>query len=340
MSAPRIFFSMIFVCFLYGCKSNKKESPTVQPIAVEYEIIEEKPIASTLNLAGEITAESRHEHAFLVKGKLQEVIVKEGDRVKKGQLIALINDNDYQQALAIAEGKYEEASDQYERLSKMFASGSLPAADFERIKSLKKEAQANLNLYKNKLAYTKLNATLSGVVSKVWVKSGTAITEGQPIVEISNDATVFAKIEIPETEIAQINLKDSCSIHLRSLDQTLTGNIYKISPSANRLSRSYQAQILLNNQSGQLRDGMLCSVTVFKHSQDFGITLPLDLIITDINQVHFVDVVGNNRVIRKRVEFTDLVNNEVRISKGLEVGDTLLVNKPFGLKEGQKIKLK
>lgn len=324
---------------LLGCKTEKSRD-IEKSIELEYEILSEQPIRKTLELAGEIAAESRHEHAFLVKGQLQSVMVKEGDRVNKGQLIAQISDNDYQQALQIAQSKLDEANDQYNRLSKMYASGSLPAADYEKIKLLRKEAMANLNLYKNKLSYTRLEATLSGVVTRVWAKSGTAVSEGQPIVEISNDNTVFAKIEIPETQISNVNLSDSCSIYLRSLDKSLFGQIYKINPSANRLSRSYEAQILLNNDIGILKDGMLCNVTVYEHAQEFGIIIPLDLIITDINQIHYVDIARNGSVLRKRISFSNMVNNAVIISDGLNIGDTLLVNKPINLKAGQTIKLK
>ena len=328
--------NLLFLILLaYGCKEQEAKRPN--PLELDYRVVQRQLISPEINLAGEITAESKHEHAFLVKGRLQDVRVKEGDRVSKGQTLATLSDVDYQQALQIAQSKLAEAEDQYSRLSQMYASGSLPEADFQKIKLVRQEATANLNLYKNKLSYTRLSAALTGVVTHVWIKSGTAVSEGEPIVEISNDESVFAKVGIPETLISKINLKDSCKIYIRSLDRTVIGEIYKVNPSANRLSRSYEANILLDNPSNTLRDGMLCTVTVYGHDGQFGIKVPLSLIITDINQLHFIDLIKGNRVFRKRVEISNLVNNEVLIRSGLSEGDTLIVNKPLKLKEGQPV---
>ncbi len=331
-------YSLLFFYLILGCKEQQQKKTA--PLSVDYKVIQSELFSSETNLAGEITAESKHEHAFLVKGRLQQVLVKEGDRVTKNQRLATIGDSDYQQAMQIAQSKLDEAEDQYTRLSKMFASGSLPEADFQKIKLVRKEAQANYNLYKNKLNYTNLNAALSGVVTRIWAKTGTAVSEGQPIVEISNDASVFAKIEIPERLVTKINLNDSCKVYIRSLDEVMHGKIYKISPNANRLSRSYEANIYLDNKDKTLKDGMLCSVTVYGHDEQFGIKVPFSLITTDINQLHFVDLIKNKKVFRNRVEFTSVVNDEVLITSGLSDGDTLIVNKPLNIKEGQPVILK
>jgi len=331
----------VFLIILVGisigsCTSTEKQKQVI-PAKVDVAEIVALYHKISLDLAGEITASSKHDLSFLVAGQLTAVTIKEGDVVHKNQHLASIDDSDYQQALRIAKSKLDEANDQYKRLSNMFASGSLAEADFNKIKLLKQEAEANYQLYKNKLAYTNLNAPVSGTVSKVWLKPGTAVTQGQPVITIINDASVYARIKIPEVNVNDINLNDSCEIFVRAIDQTLIGTIYKISPSASKVTRTYETDIILDNAPSNLRDGMLCSVTLYEHATKKTIVVPLTLVSTDAEDISYVFTAHRGIAKKQRIITGKIIGNDVEVESGLEEGDTIITLPPISLMDGDKI---
>ena len=117
---------------LISCSEKEKKAP--DPVDVQVLNIQNIDNRPSLKLEGEIVAYSRHELSFLVAGRIIKLNVKEGDAVEKGQEIAILDDSDYLEALKIAKSKLDEANDQYQRLSNMYAAGSLPEADFKKIK--------------------------------------------------------------------------------------------------------------------------------------------------------------------------------------------------------------
>lgn len=330
-----LYLALFLIICLHGCNNVKKETPGT--IEVQTVKIVKKDIKPTKVLEGEIVSSAKHELAFLVAGRIVHLNVKEGDRVKKGQQIAELDDSDYLEALKIAQSKLDEANDQYKRLSSMYASGSLPEADYEKIKLLRKEAQANYNLYKNKHKYTKLLAPDDGIISRVITRAGTAIDQGQPIVTLINENSVYAAVGIPELSINKINLNDSSIVIVPASGDTLIGPIYNVSPSASRVTRTYRVNVLVDNQNGKLKDGMLCQVQLHEHASRSAILLPLSIVREDASGTKYVFVVVGGVAKKRRVITGEISANSIEIEKGLDSGDLLIVNPPMNITDGLKV---
>ncbi len=307
------------------------------PVKVEIMTIKSKEVSPVLNLEGELTAASRHELSFLVPGKITRLFVKEGDEVLKGQLLAKLESADYNQAVLIAEAKLEEANDQYQRLANMYASGSLPEADFNKIKALKQEAEANYELYKNKRSYTELNAEVTGSISRIWAREGMAVDEGQPVITLLNTGEFLAKIGVPEKSITTIRLGSLAKVIVPATGDTLRGEVEKMSPSASKISRTYDLDLTLTESTGALRDGMLCEVFLTEYASSMEILIPAGLIHTDVNGIHYVFLAEGQVAKRRRVVPGKLVGNDLLIERGLSAGDKLILNPPIDLMDGASI---
>ncbi|WP_373396830.1 efflux RND transporter periplasmic adaptor subunit [Algoriphagus halophilus] len=238
-------FCLITLAFLVCISCTKPIKSAPEATVVQVSKIESQGFQPVLSLEGELEAISRHELSFLVPGKLISLLVKEGDKVKKGQLLASLESSDYQEALAIAEAKLAEANDQYQRLSNMYASGSLPEADLNKIKSLRNEAEANYNLYKNKKSYTELKAALNGSISKIWARQGMTVDQGQPVLTLLNTDELVAKVGVPEKSIDFIQVGEEAMILIPSLGDTLMGKVNLINPAASRLTRTFEVEVTL-----------------------------------------------------------------------------------------------
>lgn len=333
-----IFFAIITLIVFFQCKKElqKKEQHIY---SVKVDKITPKKIQSSIELFGEIKSEGKHDHSFLIDGKLNSINIKEGQNVKKGTILARLDRHDYQEALKIAQAKLDEANDQLKRLTKMYEAGSLAEADYNKIVFLQKEAESNYKLYKNKLNYTILRAAVDGKVSKIWIKNGGGISKGEPIVRIINTNTVYASVGVPENKINIIDSNKECVIVIDATQDTLKGKIYTLHPTASKLTRTFQLDVLLNNPDDKFKDGMLCQVRVFEGKTEEKISIPINLIQKDIDGLNYVFLKRKGFAHKQRVITGNITGNNIVIEKGIYKGDELITNPPLKLMDGSAVKL-
>ncbi|WP_044211926.1 efflux RND transporter periplasmic adaptor subunit [Flammeovirga sp. OC4] len=338
MTYKTLFLITIGVFIFFQCEKKLEKKPTTI-YTVNVKKIQAQKIQPSLELFGEIKAEGKHEHSFLIDGKLSTIKVKEGQNVKKGAILAQLDRSDYQEALKIAKAKLDEANDQLERLTKMYKAGSLAEADYNKIVFLQQQAQSNYTLYQNKLNYTTLRAAVSGTVSKIWVKNGGGISKGEPIIRVINNNSVLATVGIPENKVNGIDYNKNCNIIINATRDTLSGSITTLHPTASKLSRTFRLDILIDNKENKYREGMLCNVEVFETGSEEKISIPIQLVTKDIDGLNYVFVKRKDIAHKQRVFTGKISGNNIIIDKGLYTNDELILNPPINLMDGSAVKL-
>lgn len=334
-----IFFFLLIGIIFFQCEKEVQEKST--PVySVNVEKIKTQKVQSSIELFGEIKSEGKHEHSFLIDGKLSKLYVKEGQNVRKGAVLAKLDTKDYNEALKIAEAKLNEANDQLERLTKMYKAGSLAEADYNKIKFLQQQAQSNYALYQNKLEYTTLRAGVNGSVSKLWVKNGGGISKGEPIVRIINNNSVLASVGIPENKVNNIDFDKECQVIIHATKDTIYQKIATLHPTASKLSRTFQLDIMFDNPNGKYKDGMLCQVEVYESGNEEKIYIPIQLVIKDIDGLNYVFLKRKGFAHKQRVVTGKIIGNNIIIEKGLYPDDELILDPPLKLMDGSAVKLK
>ncbi|NLR91983.1 efflux RND transporter periplasmic adaptor subunit [Flammeovirga agarivorans] len=335
-SLLRSIFILSILSSLFGCKEEQKPKKEVT-YSVKTQKINSITTQDEIDLLGELKSEGKHELSFLVDGKLIKVYVKEGQNIKKGQKIAQLDRSDYQQALEIYQAKLDEANDQLSRLTKMYNAGSLAEADYQKIVSLQKQAESGYNLYRNKLKYTTLYSPVNGKAGRIWVRSGGGISQGEPIVSVIDNSSVYASVGVPENKINLIDDQHKVNVKVEATGELLEGTINKIYPSASKLTRSFTLDILLNNPSKELREGMLCTVHIKEKEVIEMVQVPMELVVHDIDGLDYVYLARKNIAYKQRVITGKIFGNNIQITKGVYNNDIIITNPPLKLMDGSKI---
>ncbi|MFO1324493.1 MAG: efflux RND transporter periplasmic adaptor subunit [Burkholderiales bacterium] len=163
------------------------------------------------------TVQSRHEvnEAFRVGGKVVQRKVEVGQKVREGDVLAVLDDTDYrlavdaaQQQLTAATTQARQADSDRKRLDALKADGSVSHADDEKAQSAARttaaaaEAEARkLDLARNRLAYTVLRASRTGVVTAVRFEAGQVVAEGLPIMSIASEGEPEIVADVPENDL-------------------------------------------------------------------------------------------------------------------------------------------
>lgn len=333
----RILVPFALVLVLLACKqqvdpkqaqdSENKLDKAVKVTVKEVKLASDEAL---LKYSGTVEASQTIPLSFRTSGTVEKVLVNEGDFVKSGQLLAMVDETDARNMLEITQSKYQQAVDAYDRLKTVYDKGSLPEVKWVEMETNLAQAKASLELSKNNLDKCKLVAPSSGIIGRRNIEPGMSSISlaGSPL-EIVDINTVNIKIPVPENEISKIKKGLRAKISVGALgNKKYEGTIVNVSPVADKFSRTYDAKIEVKNPNLDLKPGMVCDVSLDISSDTDLIIVPYQSISEDSNGKTFVYLVDlqNKKALKQIVDAGDYFGDYVEIISGLTPGQTI-VNK-------------
>ena len=277
------------------------------------------------------------EMAFKYGGTLQQLSVKEGNTVKKGQTLARVSSAQMESTQRSAQATLEQAQDAYDRLKKVHDNGSLPEIKWREMVANLEKAQSGLDLANAMLADNTLKAPFDGTVASVNAEIGENIAPLKPVIRLINTNGMAVKITVPENEIAKVQVGDSAEIVVPALgNKHLNGKVIEKSMTASLLTHSYPVKVLIEQPDEDLAPGMIGKV-VLKADISKGIIVPANAIL--INQEgKFVWVTEDGRATRRKITIAGYSGSGVVVGEGLKMGDAVIIEGYQKVSEGMKVK--
>jgi RND family efflux transporter MFP subunit len=278
---------------------------------------------------------------FQTAGTVEKVLVDAGDVVEKGQLLATLDQTDAKSMYDISFSQYQQAKDAYDRLKSVYDKGSLPEIKWVEMESKLNQAKSSLNLAKNNLGKCKLYAPVNGMVGRRNTEPGmSSISIASAPLELVDIKQVYVKIAVPENEVARIVKGMKASFTVSALNaQEFNGVIANISPVADRISRTYEAKILVPNPNIALKPGMVCDVQMETTMEKELVLVPYQSVSRDHESKVFVFVVDPSaKQARKQVITTGQYHDAgLEVVSGLEAGQMIVNEGKEKLTDNSKI---
>ena len=277
------------------------------------------------------------EMAFKHGGTLQQLNVKEGSVVRKGQTLASVSSPQMESTQRSAQATLEQAQDAYDRLKKVHDNGSLPEIKWREMIANLEKAQSALDLANAMLADNVLKAPFDGAVASVNAEVGENIAPLKPVIRLINTKGMAVKISVPENEIGKVQVGDTAEIVIPALgDKRLNGKVIEKSMTASMLTHSYPVKVLVEQSDEALVPGMIGKV-VLQADVSKGIIIPANAVL--INQEgKFVWVAEVGRATRRKITLSGYSGNGVIVDEGLKTGDMVIVEGYQKVSEGMKVK--
>ena len=276
------------------------------------------------------------EMAFKYGGTLQQLNVKQGSSVKKGQTLARVSSPQMESTRRSAQTTLEQAQDAYDRLKKVHDNGSLPEIKWREMVANLEKAQSALDLANAMLADNIIRAPFDGTIASVNAEIGENIAPMKPIIRLINTKGMAVKISVPENEIAKVQVGDTAEVVIPALgDKRLNGKVIEKSMTASLLTHSYPVKVLIERPDKELSPGMIGKV-VLKADVNKGIIVPANAVL--INQEgKFVWVAEDGRATRRKITLSGYSGNGVIVSEGLRTGDVVIVEGYQKVSEEMKV---
>jgi RND family efflux transporter MFP subunit len=334
---------VIYVCLLAsltlaGCSSKPKAEATGKVIPVKTLRIAPSAVTGETNYIGTIEESFALSLSFSGMGTVEQILVSEGQKVNKGQLLATLNPATAQNAVDAAKASLRQAQDAYDRLSKLHNSGSLPDIKFVEVETGLQQAKSMLAMAEKNLGDCRLYAPGSGIVAVRNIEPGENVIPGATALKLITVDRMDVKIAVPENEISRIVPKQEAVVEVTALGgERFEGKIETTGISAHPLTHAYEVKIRIDNPQGRLMPGMVCKVRLKQPDREAGIVIPNRAVQIAPDGSRFVWLASDGVARRCSVTTGDLKGKGVSIENGLKDGDRLIIEGGSKVSDGMKI---
>ncbi len=338
---------------LAACKKEEKAAtPDIRPVRTVTVALSEA--GETVSLTGEIQARYQADIGFRVNGKIIERPVDVGTQVKKGDLLARLDPQQYRQdfevakaEVATAEAEETRSEAQEWRQRELLKNGNTTRVQYDQSLKTFKTAQAQLNSARARqvqasenLDYTELKADNDGVITTVGADPGQVVSAGQMVVRLAQPGEREAVFNVAEALLKNPPRKDpTVEVNLVSNPDIRTeGRVRYISPQADPTTRTYTVRVSLPGAPPQMRLGanVIGSVTL---NQGSSITIPGTALFQKEGQPAVWLVEKDGTVQLKQITIDRYQGDLVVVGDGLAQGNVVVTGGVQKLLPGQKVRL-
>jgi RND family efflux transporter MFP subunit len=320
--------------------------------------VERASISSVLSVSGTINARPNQDVrvSSLVPGRIAEILVAEGDAVKKGQVLAKIDDRTFRDQLQQAEAALQQARAQFEnaRLARqreetLLDRGISARKDVEDARTQEKvteaavqQAEAAARLARLQLARTEVASPLDGIVVKRLLSMGEAVdgTAAQPIFQVANLTTVELFGNVPAEYLSRIKVGQKLEISTESVQGVkFEGIVVAVSPAVDPATNMGLTRIQLNNPGGRLHYGMYLTAQVPIETHANALVVPRKAVYRDEEGKTLVYKVKGDTVTALPVTHGIETPEQVEVTGEVQPGDTVVLEGGYGLPDGAHVKV-
>ena len=309
---------------LIGCgeKSDKKQK--YDPvIPVQIDVVDFDDGNSYRNYVGTLKSEMKIALSFPLGGCITDVYVHNGQKVKKGAIIARVDETTAKSLHETALASLNQAEDGYERLKQVHEEGGISDVRWVQMETdLEKARQAEISTRKH-LEDCTIYAPQDGMVSMSDRVVGEYMRPSEAFCNIIDMNKLVVEFSVPEKEIGNVNIGDQAVAEIHALgDITCDVKIIDKSIVSNPFGHTYTVKAKINLDSQDALPGMVTKIRLNSTAAS-GIVVPASCVQT-VSDGIAVWVLKNGRSYRRLIEVSDFVKNGVLVSKGLEYGDTIV----------------
>ena len=357
MKTPKLLVSALILAILLAACS---EPPPVVPVdttrPVKTLLIEAQDIDAVRSFPAVIDAGRKAELAFRIPGTVQELPVKEGEKVVEGEVVARLDKKDYQIVLNDHQARYNNAKKNFARGKELIKDGFISRVDFDRLEAEYESTKSAFESASQDLEYTDLKAPFSGVLAKRHIDAFQEVAAKQTIMELQDVNYLEVKVEIPENlvrairETGKYDKTNRDSVPMNVSFENLPGESFdltfkEVATRADPQTQTFQVTYTMDQlESTSIFPGMTATATadftrIFSKGTVFAV--PSSAIVGDYKLEPAAWVVDEKSMTVKPrpVKVGRLLGDKIEVLGGLEPGDRIVTAGAAFLDAGMKITL-
>jgi len=343
-----------------ACAGTEAETATsnvesVRAIPVRTATVQTRDLVETLSLTGTLDPRSQVTVVPEISARLERVLKTEGDRVWRGQLLAVLDDADFQlsrdrakASLDVAEANRVHARAEQERADSLVKTGGITDKDHlaaqvavQVAEASQAQARSELAITERQMGRSRITAPITGRISKRHADAGTVVAAGTPLYTIVDDSVFEFRSSVASGDFGKVKIGETVVVTVDALPGFVTeGEVNRIAPQVDARSRSFEVIIRVPGKP-ELVSGLFARAEVKVREVPGGLTVPPAALLRDGSDPTKAQtyVVANNKVERRDVLVGVEVPDAVQVTGGLKPGEVVVVDPPSALGPGTQVQV-
>jgi membrane fusion protein, multidrug efflux system len=321
-----------------NASASAEETAAADPVPVEVRTVESGSIAEYIETTGNIYAESRVVIYPKTSGQIMQVNVEEGDAVSKGQVLAVMDDDELRLRAQQLDISRRQAKEKRDRAKELFESRMISREAFDDANYRYEDTDVALKLARLNLDNTRIQSPIDGIIVARNVRTGDLVTVSTPVFDIIDPKSLLIDVYLPERESSRLQPGMPVEITPDSLPGTsFAASVLRINPTVDPGTGTVKVTLDFKSDISRLSAGMFVRAKIKVDSRDAAVILPKRALIRqrDQNRVFVVNDAGQAE---ERSLVLGLENmHSYEVLSGLDAGEKLIVVGQHIIESGQPV---
>ncbi|WP_256008998.1 efflux RND transporter periplasmic adaptor subunit [Desertivirga xinjiangensis] len=272
-------------------------------------------------------------------GRVTRILVDEGSRVSKGQVLARIDDELLDVDAQTAQANYQNALRDLERYESSFKTGGVTRQELDNARLKVQTEKSKVQSASRKSNDANIKAPISGIINKRFIEQGSYVNPGAQLFEIVDVSKLKLKVTANENQVVNLRMGDRVMIKSNVFpNSSFGGRVSFIAPKADA-SLNFPVEVEVSNSSGsQLKAGMYGTAVFDFPKQNAALTVPRTAFVGSVNS-NKVYVLENNQAKERQVTAGRILGDRVEVLDGIKEGETVITSGQINLVDGTEVQV-
>ncbi|MBS9767800.1 MAG: efflux RND transporter periplasmic adaptor subunit [Flavobacteriaceae bacterium] len=317
-----------------------KQLPIVTTVRAKQGVFER-----TIEMQGSVDTKNNTMLYSEFSGMLKNLYVRKGQRVRKGQIIAKVDDGGLSQKLAQMQVQYNLAKTSFERQERLWKKKIGSEIQYLQAKAQKEASESGIKQLKAQLRKTTIVAPFSGIIDDVPVKKGSVVMPGQtPIARLVNLSDMYVRSQVSERYLPTIKVGTPVQIHFPAIGKTLTSKVRQVGNFINPNNRTFYIEIGISNKDNTIKPNLMATLKIADYRNENAVSVPVNIVQEDGEGNSFVFAINekNGKYFVEKMPIEKGVSQDgfVEITKGISADAMLVAEGSQGIQNGAEVQLK
>ena len=279
------------------------------------------------------------------QGTLKNLFVREGQLVKKGELLAEINDSGLKEQLdqMLIQANY--TKDNFDRVKRLWEKNIGSEMQFLKAKSDFETNNKMVEQIRDQLSKTKIYAPFDGEIDEIISNLGSNLVPGSPILRVVNLDIIYAEAQVPEKYVSSIELGTEALVSIPLLNKEVTSKIVQSGNFINPNNRTFRVEAPVENKDKRIKQNLNARIKIKNYSNIKALVVPLRVIREDASGRPFiyklVETDKKDILLTVKIFVETGANNdeEIEITKGLSIGDIIVLEGANNVEDNQRVRV-
>ncbi len=306
------------------------------PSTVKVEIVQASNFDVLVFATGTLVANQEVALTTETAGKIVQLNLQEGEQVNKGQLLLKLNDADLQAQLSKLKTRLKEFQSRDTRQKALLDKGAISQEEYELFETEKQGVTADMDLVNAQIGKTEIRAPFSGRVGLRYVSLGAFVNQNANIAQLVNAEPMLVDFAVPERYASMVSQGTLILLTVENQSDTFKAKVIAVSPSIEANSRTLKLRARLEGGHSTLVPGAFARVELRLRQLEDALLIPTRSVVPEL-KAKKVFLIKNGLVTPTYIETKERTANRIRVSSGLQAGDTLITAGILKVRPGQQV---